>query len=155
MGGHQGVFTFFTFVAATNVLGLLLTRYGLLYGAMACWVLAFLAWSLLLYLSFSVLTFLTHEHSVNVVHGDWLTSIIATHSLVLLGAVIAPQLGEYAGYMMIEIHLLWGLGLIFYGLFVTLFCYRIFFLSFKPEDTSPLLWVIMGPLPSAPMPAPA
>jgi len=138
------VFAFFTFVVATNVLGLLLNRYGQPYLAIACWGLAFLAWSLLLYLSFSVLTFLTHEHSVNVVHGDWLTSIIGTQSLVLLGASIAPQLGQYAGYMMIEIHMLWGLGLIFYGIFVSLFCYRIFFLTFKPEDTSPLLWVIMG-----------
>jgi tellurite resistance protein TehA-like permease len=138
------VFAFFTLVAATNVLGVLLLHYGYLYAAMACWVMAFIAWCLLLYLSFSVLVFLTQENSVNVVHGDWLTSIIGTHSLVLLGAGIAPHLGEYAGYMMIEIHLLWGLGLIFYALFVTLFCHRIFFLSFKPEDTSPLLWVIMG-----------
>lgn len=138
------VFAFFTLVAATDVLGLLLNRYGQTYWAIACWVLAFVAWSLLLYLSFSVLTFLTHEHSVNVVHGDWLTSIVGTQSLVLLGATIAPQLGQYGGYMMIEIHMLWGLGLIFYGIFITLFCYRIFFLTFKPEDTSPLLWVIMG-----------
>jgi tellurite resistance protein TehA-like permease len=138
------VFAFFTLVVATNILGILLNQHGYVRLALVCWMLAFLAWSLLLYLSFSVLTFLTHEHSVNVVHGDWLTSIIGTQSLVLLGALIAPQLGEYAGYMMVEIHMLWGLGLIFYGIFVTLFCYRIFFLNFKPEDTSPLLWVIMG-----------
>lgn len=138
------VFAFFTVVVATNIVGLLFNRLGWPGFAMACWAAAFITWSLLLYLSFSVLTFLTHEHSVNVVHGDWLTSIIATQSLVLLGAAIAPQMGGFSGYMMIEIHLLWGLGLIFYGVFVTLFCYRIFFLSFKPEDTSPLLWVVMG-----------
>jgi tellurite resistance protein TehA-like permease len=45
---------------------------------------------------------------------------------------------------MVEVHMLWGLGLIFYGIFVTLFCYRIFFLTLKPQDVSPLLWVIMG-----------
>ena len=38
------VFGFFTLVAATNVLGLLLMGYGYLYWAMACWVLAFAAW---------------------------------------------------------------------------------------------------------------
>ena len=43
-----------------------------------------------------------------------------------------------------EVHLLWGLGLVLYGIFVTLFCYRIFFLSLKPQDLSPLLWVVMG-----------
>lgn len=138
------VFAYFTLVVATNIVGLLLNQHGQYQLAMACWAASFLAWSALLYLSFSVLTFLTHENSVNVVHGDWLTSIIATQSLVLLGAQIAPQLGEYASYMLVEIHMLWMLGLVFYGIFVTLFCYRIFFLSFKPEDTSPLLWVIMG-----------
>jgi tellurite resistance protein TehA-like permease len=138
------VFAFFTLVAATSIVGLLLSQHGQVQLALACWILAFLAWSLLLYLSFSVMTFLTHEHSVDVVHGNWLTSIVGTQSLVLLGTLIAPQLGEYADYMMVEVHMLWGLGLIFYGIFVTLFCYRIFFRNFKPEDTSPILWVIMG-----------
>ena len=37
-----------------------------------------------------------------------------------------------------------GPGARFYGIFVTLFCYRIFFLTLKPQDISPLLWVVMG-----------
>ena len=138
------VFAYFTMVVATSIVGVLLNMHGWQQLSLAFWAFAFLSWSALLYLSFSVLTFLTHETSVNVVHGDWLTSIVATQSLVLLGAQIAPQLGDYAGYMLVEIHMLWMLGLTFYGIFITLFCYRIFFLSFKPEDTSPLLWVIMG-----------
>lgn len=138
------VFAFFTLVAATDILGILLAQHGQPLLALIAWGIAFSVWSVLLYLSFSVLTFLTHENSVNVVHGDWLTSIVATQSLVLLGSVIAPQLGEYTRYMWVEIHLLWLLGLVLYAIFVTLFCYRIFFLSFKPEDTSPLMWVIMG-----------
>ena len=40
--------------------------------------------------------------------------------------------------------MLWGLGICLYGIFVTLFCYRIFFLNLRPEDASPLMWVIMG-----------
>lgn len=138
------VFSFFTLVAATNIIGLLLHGRGYLDMALACWLFAFAIWCSLLYLAFSVLTFLTHEHNVNIVHGGWLISIVGTQSLVLLGARIAPDLGEYAGYMMVEAHMLWGLGLIFYGIFVTLFCYRIFFLTLKPQDISPLLWVIMG-----------
>ena len=138
------VFAYFTMVVATSLVGILLNLHGWYQLSLAFWAFAFLSWSALLYLSFSVLTFLTHETSVNVVHGDWLTAIVATQSLVLLGAQISPQLGIYASYMLVEIHMLWMLGLTFYGIFVTLFCYRIFFLSFKPEDTSPLLWVIMG-----------
>lgn len=138
------VFSYFTLVAATNIVGLLLHGAGQVALAVACWCLAFLAWCLLLYLAFSVLTFLTHEHNVNIVHGGWLIAIVGTQSLVLLGARIAPDLGDYAGYMMVEVHMLWGLGLVFYGIFVTLFCYRIFFLTLKPQDVSPLLWVVMG-----------
>lgn len=138
------VFSFFTLVAATSIVGLLLQERSYARLAIACWVIAFISWSLLLYLSFSVLTFLKHEHSINIVHGGWLITIVSTQSLVLLGAKIAPSLGEYAVYMMVEVHMLWGLGLIFYGIFVTLFCYRIFFINLRPEDLSPLLWVIMG-----------
>lgn len=138
------VFSYFTLVAATDIIGLLLHERGHSLLALSCWVLAFSAWCTLLYLAFSVLTFLTHEHNVNIVHGGWLISIVGTQSLVLLGAHIAPSLGEYASYMMVEVHLLWGLGLIFYGIFVTLFCYRIFFLTLRPQDISPLLWVVMG-----------
>jgi tellurite resistance protein TehA-like permease len=138
------VFSYFTLVAATDIVGLLLLDRGHAGLALACWIFAFAAWCALLYLAFSVLTFLTHEHNVNIVHGGWLISIVGTQSLVLLGARLAPHLGPLAGYMMVEVYMLWGLGLFFYGIFVTLFCYRIFFLTLKPEDVSPLLWVIMG-----------
>ena len=138
------VFSYFTLVAATDIVGLLLNERGHAALAFCCWVLAFLAWCALLYLAFSVLTFLTHEHNVNIVHGGWLIAIVGTQSLVLLGAQVAPGLGEWAGTMMVEVHMLWGLGLVFYGIFVTLFCYRIFFLTLRPQDVGPLLWVVMG-----------
>lgn len=138
------VFSYFTLVAATSILGVMFHARGFSDLALACWVAAFVVWCLLLYLAFSVLTFLTHEHNVNIVHGGWLIAIVGTQSLVLLGARLAPDLGVYADYMMVEVHMLWGLGLTFYGIFVTLFCYRIFFLTLKPEQVSPLLWVIMG-----------
>lgn len=138
------VFSYFTLVAATSIVGILMAQHGQARAALACWVLAFLAWALLLYLAFAVLTFLTHEHNVNIVHGGWLIAIVGTQSLVLLGGRIAPELGPWAKYMMVEVHMLWGLGLAFYAIFVTLFCYRIFFLTLKPHEISPLLWVVMG-----------
>lgn len=138
------VFAFFTLVASTSIVGMLLNQHGHIYLSGFFWVLAFLAWSLLLYLSFSVLVFITHPDTVNVVHGDWLTAIIGTQSLVLLGGLIAPYMGEYADYMWVEIHLLWMLGLILYAMFTTMFCLKIFFERFEAKDTSPLLWVIMG-----------
>jgi tellurite resistance protein TehA-like permease len=40
--------------------------------------------------------------------------------------------------------MLWGIGLGLYGIFVTLFSYRIFFFDVQPDDITPLLWVVMG-----------
>jgi tellurite resistance protein TehA-like permease len=138
------VFSYFTLVAATDIVGMLALHEGYLYVAYACWGIAFVAWCLLLYLAFSVLTFMSHENNVNIMHGGWLITIVGTQSLVLLGSELATTLGPYAHYMLVEVHLLWGLGLALYGIFVTLFCYRIFFLALKPHDLSPLLWVVMG-----------
>ena len=138
------VFSYFTLVAATDIVGVLLHARGHVALALGCWALAFSVWSLLLYLAFSVLTFLTHEHNINIVHGGWLIAIVGTQSLVILGARVAPDLGEWGGYMMVEVHMLWGLGLVFYGIFVTLFCHRIFFSTLRPLDVGPLLWVVMG-----------
>ena len=138
------VFAYFTLVAATDIVGILLHDSGYPILAMACWVIAFIAWCLLLYTAFSVLTFLSHENNVNIMHGGWLITIVGTQSLVVLGTLIAPDLGDYAYIMMFEVHMLWGLGLSLYGIFVALFCYRIFFLTLKPQELSPLLWVVMG-----------
>jgi tellurite resistance protein TehA-like permease len=138
------VFSYFTLVASTDIVGLLMFDHGYHNLAIACWFLAFISWCLLLYLAFSVLTFLSNENNVNIMHGGWLITIVGTQSLVLLGAKIAPLFGKFEHYMMLEIHMLWGLGVCLYGIFVTLFCYRIFFLKLKPEQTSPLLWVVMG-----------
>lgn len=138
------VFSYFTLVAATDIVGMLAHDWGYINFAIFCWFIAFFSWCLLLYLAFSVLTFLSHENNVNIMHGGWLITIVGTQSLVLLGIKIAPELGQYTHYMMLEVHMLWGLGLCLYGIFVTLFCYRIFFLNLRPEHLSPLLWVVMG-----------
>ena len=137
-------FIFFSFVAATDISGILFHLHGLHYLALLCWIGAFLAWSALLHCSFSVLTLRHTERTINVVHGGWLICIVGTQSLVLLGVNIVHELGGYAAYMMVGIYMLWGIGLILYAIFVTLFCYRIFFLDMKYDDYTPLMWVIMG-----------
>ena len=138
------VFSFFTLVAATDIVGVLLFERGWPGAATACWLLACVAWCSLLYLAFAVLTLLSHEQNVNIVHGGWLIAIVGTQSLVVLGTRIAPTLGGWTDAMMLATHMLWGLGLALYGIFITLFCYRIFFLALRPQDVGPLLWVVMG-----------
>jgi tellurite resistance protein TehA-like permease len=98
----------------------------------------------LAYLSFSVLTFINTGSGADVVHGGWLIAIVGTESLVLLGAQLAPRFGALAPLAFVTIHALWGIGIVFYGIFITLFSYRLFFLRVEPTDVTPLFWVVMG-----------
>jgi tellurite resistance protein TehA-like permease len=138
------VFAFFTTVAATDVLGVGMNLRGWTDAATAMWVFALILWVGLIYFSFGVLTFLNTAHGANVVHGGWLIAIVGTESLVILGAAIAPNLGAHQQSVLVLIHMFWGIGLALYGIFVTLFAYRIFFFDIEPDDVSPLIWVVMG-----------
>ena len=138
------VFSFFTIVAGTDVFGIGLNLRGYATAALALWLGALVLWFILIYLSFGVLTFLNTAHGTNVVHGGWLIAIVGTESLVILGTQVAPPLGQLGTAVFVLIHMLWGIGLALYGIFITLFASRIFFLDFEPDDITPLLWVVMG-----------
>lgn len=139
------VFGFFTLVAGTDVLGAGFGLRGLMTAALLLWVLALVLWLALLYFAFGVLVMLDTERGAGVVHGGWLIAIVATESLVVLGALVVPpaagELGR-AAYMLL--HVLWGVGLGLYAVYVTLFAYRIFFFEVVPDELSPVLWVVMG-----------
>jgi tellurite resistance protein TehA-like permease len=138
------VFAFFTLVAASDVLGIGMHLRGFTTVALGLWLFALTAWFVLIYFSFGVLTFLNTAHGANVVHGGWLIAIVGTESLVILGTFVAPATGELASAVFVLIHMLWGVGLGLYAIFITLFAYRIFFFDIGPDDITPLLWVVMG-----------
>ena len=138
------IFSFFTIVAGTDVLGIGISLRGYATAALFMWLFALVAWFVLIYFSFAVLIFLNTAHGANVVHGGWLIAIVGTESLVILGTIIAPGLGSLSSAVFVLIHMLWGVGLALYGIFITLFAYRIFFFDVEPEDVTPLLWVVMG-----------
>lgn len=138
------VFSFFTLVAASDVFGMQLLLRGWSTVAMALWLFALLVWVCLSYFSFSVLTFVNSRSGADVIHGGWLIAIVGTESLVLLGVQLAPSLGASAPLVFVAVHMLWGIGVVFYGIFITLFSYRLFFLRVQPEDMTPLFWVVMG-----------
>lgn len=138
------VFAFFTIVAGSDVLGIGMNLRGFGQVALALWIFALVLWFCLIYFSFAVLTFLNTAQGANVVHGGWLIAIVGTQSLVILGAALVPAQGDAAPLLFVFIHMLWGVGLGLYGIFITLFAYRIFFFDVGPRDITPLVWVIMG-----------
>ncbi len=138
------VFSFFTVVAATDVFGVGINLRGFASVALVMWLVALAVWFVLIYFSFAVLVFLNTAHGANVVHGGWLIAIVGTESLVILGTIVAPVAGGFSAGIFVLIHMLWGVGLGLYGIFITLFAYRIFFFDVEPDDITPLLWVVMG-----------
>jgi tellurite resistance protein TehA-like permease len=144
LGSPALVFSFFTIVAALGVTGVGLHLRGYAAAALALWVTAFLVWLVLTYVSFGVLVFRNRAESAKVVHGGWLIAIVGTQSLVVLGTMLAPDFPRWTPAILLLLYMLWGIGLGLYGIFVTLFAYRLFFFSFTTEDVTPLLWVVMG-----------
>jgi tellurite resistance protein TehA-like permease len=138
------VFTFFTLVAGTDVLGSALHLRGHDRVATALWLFALVAWVLLGYFSFAVLSFVNSEEGAGIVHGGWLIAIVGTESLAILGVQLAPRFGSLEDLTLVAVYALWGIGIVFYGIFITLFTHRIFFLRLEPRDLGPLFWVVMG-----------
>lgn len=138
------VFTFFTLVAGSDVLGTGLFQRDHYRVATALWLFALIVWVLLSYLSFGVLAFVNNEEGAEVVHGGWLIAIVGTESLVILGVQLAPRFGSLEDLTLVTVYALWGIGIVLYGIFITLFTHRIFFLRLEPRDMSPLFWVVMG-----------
>jgi tellurite resistance protein TehA-like permease len=138
------VFSFFTFVAASGVFGLGLELRGFSSLAFAMWLVAIASWAGLIYLGFGELMLLNNKDGADVADGGWLNAIVATQSLVILGAHAALPAAAEGSTASMLIYALWTLGLGLYGVYAVLLCQRLFFHDLNTADVGPLLWVVMG-----------
>ena len=138
------VFSFFTIVAGTDVLGIAINLRGFTAIALLMWLFALAVWFVLIYFSFGVLVFSTPHMAPMSCMAVGSLPLSAPNPEVILGTVVAPETGNFSAVVFVLIHMLWGVGLGLYGIFVTLFAYRIFFFDVEPDDITPLLWVVMG-----------
>ena len=138
------VFAFFTLVAATDVLGVGFALRGHGGIALALWLGALALWFALTYLGFATLIVFNTAARADIIFGGWLIAIVATEAVALHGIVVAPQMGALAPLVMLFAHMLWGVGVVLYAIFIVLFAQRIFFSEVRPQDLTPLLWVVMG-----------
>ncbi len=138
------VFSFFTLVAGVNVLGIQLFMRGKLTPAIILWIFSIVVWVPLSYLSFAVVTFRDSRQGGGVMNGGWLIAIVGAESIAALGGKLSTQIGTGAELVFVIAHAFWGIGMILYGIFATLFANRIFFFRVTPEEMNPLFWVVMG-----------
>ncbi len=138
---------FFTVVAGSCVLG---TQFLLIAHSVAT-ATGFLALGIVLWigLTYTIFTAFTIkrdkpplEHGIT---GAWLLAVVATQSIAVLAALIAPhwpqphrlELNFFALSM-------WLWGGMFYIWIISLIFYRYSFFTFSPGDLSPPYWINMG-----------
>lgn len=137
---------FFTTVAATAVVGTHLVILDQSFvAARLLWGVAFVLWLLLTYTVFTALTIKEEKPSLaDGLNGGWLTAVVATQSLVVLGCVAKIEFGGSQEVVALALASLWLSGGMLYIWMIALIFYRYTFLKFSPSDLSPPYWINMG-----------
>jgi len=138
---------FFTTVAGTGVLGSQFVVLAAAYRAgTVLWVLAIMLWIGLTYTIFAGFTIKERKPTLDQgISGAWLLAVVATQSIAVLSALLAPHIGQPHR---LEINFfalsMWLWGGMLYIWMMSLIFYRYTFFPFSPGDLSPPYWINMG-----------
>lgn len=138
-------FGFFTFVAATCVLG---SRLGIeeYYGlALPLLFVASLAWLMLGYvIPWTAVLGRTVRPVLQTANGTWFIWVVASQSIAVLAATLEVVFDEYRRILALMAVFSWSVGIFLYaaaGIFVAA---RMMLYDLKPQDLTPPYWVAMG-----------
>ena len=140
---HGRAVGFFTIVAATCVLGSECLVIGASpTAALALFIAGIVLWASLVYSVFALLTVKAEKPTLaDGINGGRLVSVVAAESVAVLGAQLAPQLGE-AGVLFALA--MWLGGGMLYLWIISLIFYRYTFFTMSPSDLAPPYWINMG-----------
>ncbi len=147
MVDHQRGPGFFTVVAASSVLGSQLVLITHHYReAIWLWGLALTLWMGLTYTIFAAFTVKEDKPPLEKgISGAWLLAVVATQSISVLSALIAPH---WEQPYKLELNFLalsmWLWGGMLYIWMISLIFYRYTFFRFSPDDLAPPYWINMG-----------
>ena len=146
VASHQRGPGFFTMVAATSVLGVQLAAQRQMFdAARVLWWVAFALWLVLTYAIFTALTVKREKPGLaEGINGGWLTAVVATQSLVVLGAIAPPRFAGNPELVILALVSLWLAGGMLYIWMISLIFYRYTFFRFLPTDLMPPYWINMG-----------
>ena len=138
---------FFTTVAGTSVLGSQFVVLAANHRAgIVLWGIALLLWVGLTYTVFAGLTIKERKPTLaEGISGSWLLAVVATQSIAVLSALLAPQLGQPGRLELNFLALsMWLWGGMLYIWMMSLIFYRYTFFTLAPSDLSPPYWINMG-----------
>ena len=138
---------FFTTVAGSSVLG---AQFIVLAGdyrvAIALWIVSVVLWAALTYAIFTAFTIKEQKPALDQgISGAWLLAIVATQSIAVLSALLAPYLAQPHRLQINFLALsMWLWGGMLYIWMMSLIFYRYMFFRFAAGDLSPPYWINMG-----------
>ncbi|HNA98779.1 MAG TPA: tellurite resistance/C4-dicarboxylate transporter family protein [Marmoricola sp.] len=138
-------FGFFTFVAATCVLGSRLGIENMYDLALPLLAVASLAWLLLGYvIPWTAVLGRTVRPVLQTANGTWFIWVVASQSIAVLAATLEVVLDQHRRWLALMAVFSWSVGIFLYasaGVFVSA---RMLIYDLKPEDLTPPYWVAMG-----------
>lgn len=140
-------FGFFTFVAATNVLGVRIGAEGYHWVTASLLVVSGTVWVVLGYVVPWTAALGREERPiVAAANGTWFIWVVASQSVAIAAATLEPVLAPGRRELALLAVMSWSVGVFLYaaaGVFVSL---RLMLYPFGPEDLTPPYWVAMGAL---------
>lgn len=140
-------FGFFTFVAATCVLGSRLSQEETHGPSLVLLAVAAVAWVVLGYTIpwTAVLGHRTGPQPLATANGTWFIWSVASQSIAVLAATLQTELApELRPALSLLAVFSWSVGIFLYGAVGVFVCVRMLAYRFRPQDLTPPYWVAMG-----------
>lgn len=137
---------FFTIPAGTCVFGSqLLLVGGLIEMAAFLWVFGLFLWGIVMYAFFTAVTIRADKPPLQKgINGAWLIAAVATHSVSVLGTLLAPHYPFYGETLLFFTFCMFLIGCMLYLILITLIFYRFTFFDITRESLTPPYWINMG-----------
>jgi tellurite resistance protein TehA-like permease len=137
---------FLTTVAATCILGsqvFLLANIDA--AALVFWICGFVLWFVIMYSLYTITTIKRNKPGSRIVlHGSWFIPVVATQSVAVLGALLAPAFPGWTTVMLFLALCLFLLGGMLYIIVVTLIFERLMLMPTTAAGLTPYHWVDSG-----------
>lgn len=143
---HQNSPGFLTLVAGSCILGTqMLVFYDNIYLAKIFLTFGVAGWVIIMYTFFTIITVKGDKPGIEKgINGAWLITIVATQSIAILCALVAPSISISR-----EVYFFFSLFMYFAGCFLyiiinSLIFYRFSFFIFQPHELSAPYWINVG-----------